>query len=104
MEKYKVELSIQAKNDYKDIIHYIKIVLLEPTTAEKYAKLIKRELTSLEYQPNRFSIIDYDAIKKYQYRKLIIKGYIAFYRIDEIKKVVNVDRILHGASNWKSKL
>lgn len=104
MEKYKVELSIQAKSDYKDIIHYIKYVLLEPITAEKYAKLIKEELISLENQPNRNTIIDYDIIKQYQYRKLIIKSYIAFYRINETKKVVNVDRILYGASNWKSKL
>lgn len=41
LEKYKIELSKQAKNDYKDIIHYIKYVLLEPNAAERYAKLMK---------------------------------------------------------------
>ena len=104
MNKYKVELSIQAKNDYKDIIHYIKYELLEPTIAKKYAELIKNELISLEYQPNRFPVIDNDIIKKYQFRKLVIKNYIVFYRINDIYKVVNVERILYGASNWKNKL
>ena len=104
MEKYKVELSIQAKNDYKSIIRYIKYKLSEPAIAEKYAKLIKSELDSLEYQPQRFAIIDYDIIKEYNFRKLIIKNYIAFYRIDENKKTVNIERILYGATDWKSKL
>ena len=76
----------------------------EPAIAEKYAKLIKSELDSLEYQPQRFAIIDYDIIKEYNFRKLIIKNYIAFYRIDENKKTVNIERILYGATDWKSKL
>ena len=65
LKKYKVQLSIQAKNDYKSIIRYIKYELLEPIIAEKYAKLIKNELNSLEYQPQKFAIIDYDIIKKF---------------------------------------
>ena len=44
LKKYKVQLSIQAKNDYKSIIRYIKYELLEPIIAEKYAKLIKNNL------------------------------------------------------------
>lgn len=104
MNKYKVELSIQAKNDYKDIIHYIKYELIEPTIAKKYAELIKNELISLEHQPNRFPIIDNDIIKQYQFRKLIIKNYIVFYRINNKDKVVNIERILYGASNWNDKL
>ena len=104
MEKYKVELSVQAKNDYKSIIRYIKYKLLEPTIAEKYAELIKNELNGLEYQPQKFSVIDYDIIKKYNFRKLIIKNYIAFYRIKKKKKIVNVERILYGGTDWKNKL
>ena len=95
---------MQAKNDYKEIINYIKYELLEPAIAEKYANLIKNELTSLEYQPNKFPIINYEVIKMYQFRKVVIKNYIAFYRINDKDKVVNVERILYGASDWKNKL
>ena len=104
LKKYKVQLSIQAKNDYKSIVRYIKCELLEPIIAEKYAELIRNELNSLEYQPQKFAIIDYDIIKKYNFRKLIIKNYIAFYRINEDEKIVNVERILYGATDWKNKL
>lgn len=41
LEEYKVKLSIQAKEDYKSIIRYIKYKLLEPNIAERYAELIK---------------------------------------------------------------
>ena len=41
-------------------------------------------------------------LKKYNFRKLIIKNYIAFYRVDENKKLVNVDRILYNKMNWKN--
>ena len=64
MKKYKVQLSNKAKNDYKGIIRYIKYQLLEPTIAEKYAKLIRNELNNLAYQPQKFAVIDYDIIKK----------------------------------------
>ena len=104
MEKYKVQLSIQAKNDYKSIIRYIRYELLEPIIAEKYAELIRNELNSLEYQPQKFAIIDYDIIKKYDFRKLIIKNYIAFYRINEDEKIVNVERVLYNGTDWKNKL
>ena len=104
LEEYKVELSIQAKEDYKSIIRYIKYKLLEQNIAERYAELIKNELNTLKYNPQKFAIIDYDIIKQYKFRKLIIKNYIAFYRINEDKRIVNVERILYGEMDWKNKL
>lgn len=103
-EKYKIQLSIKAKNDLQNIIMYIKNKLQEPNTAKKYAKLIKEELKTLEYNPQRFSIIKMK-IKNYPIiRKLIIKNYIAFYIINEKDKIVSINRILYGASNWKDKI
>ena len=102
LKKYKVQLSNQAKEDYKSIIRYIKYKLLEPNIAERYAELIKNELNTLKNNPQRFAIIDYDIIKKYNFRKLIIKNYIAFYRINEDTKIVNVERILYDGTNWKN--
>ena len=104
MKEYKVELSIQAKEDYKSIIKYIKYKLLESNIAERYAELIKNEINTLKYNPQKFAIINYDIIKQYKFRKLIIKNYIVFYRINEEEKIVNVERILHVTTDWKNKL
>ena len=104
MEKYKIQLSIRAKNDYKKIISYLKNELLEPSIAYKYAELIKNELQTLEYSPERYAIIDDDIVKELEFRKLIIKNYIAFYRVNDEKNIVTVERILYGASNWMNEL
>ncbi|MBO5413103.1 MAG: type II toxin-antitoxin system RelE/ParE family toxin [Clostridia bacterium] len=104
MERYKIQLSIKAKNDYKRIVNYLKNELLEPSIANRYAELINSEIQNLECFPQKYNIIDDDIIKKLEYRKLIIKNYIAFYRINEKEKIVEIHRILYGASNWMKEL
>lgn len=103
-ERYDVKLSIRAKKDLMSIVSYIKDELKEPNIAKKYAKILKTEIESLEYFPQKYSIIDNEKIKDLNMRKHIIKNYIAFYRINEEKKTVNVDRIIYGASDWINKL
>ena len=104
IEKYEIKLSIKAKDDLKSIVDYIKNNLNEPAIANKYAKIIRREIKDLEYYPQKFAIIDDSSVKDLNIRKLIIKNYIAFYRVNEESKVVNVERILYGASNWINEL
>ncbi len=104
MKQYKIKFSKDARNDYLGIIRYIKYRLLEPDIANKYAKLIKEEIKKLEYDPQRFAIIPPDIIKYNNIRKLIIKKYIVFYRINEDEKIVNIERILYSAANWKDKI
>lgn len=82
---------------------YIKNELQEPNIARKYAKLIKEKIKKLEYDPQKFAIIDIKMKNNYNIRKLIINNYIAFYRINEKQKVINIERILYGASEWKDK-
>lgn len=103
-ERYDVKLSIRAKKDLMSIVSYIKDELKEPNIAKKYAKILKTEIESLENFPQKYSIIDNEKIKDLNMRKHIIKNYIAFYRINEEKKTVNVDRIIYGASDWINKL
>ena len=36
--------------------------------------------------------------------QLNIRNYLAFYRVNEEEKVVNVERILYGSSEWINRL
>lgn len=103
-EKYEIQISLRAKNDLINIVKYIKDELKEPSIAEKYASIIKEKIRDLEYNLQRYSIVDNNAIKDLQVRKLIIKRYIIFYRVSENKRIVIIDRILYGASNWINEL
>ena len=78
--------------------------LNEPTIASKYSKIIKEELKTLTYLPQKFAIIDDETIKDLKIRKLNIKNHIAFYRINEDRKIVNVERVLYSSSDWINKL
>ncbi len=102
--KYEVVLSIKAKDDLKGIIFYIKNYLKEPSIARKYAKIIKEEITSLNYFPQRNAIINDDAIANLKIRKIVVKNYIIFYRVSEENNIVSIERILYGASNWINEL
>jgi toxin ParE1/3/4 len=104
LDKYKIQLSINAKEDLKSIIWYIKNELNESEIANNYYKAIKEEIETLEYLPQRYAIIDDDTIKDLKLRKLIIRRYIAFYRINENEKIVSIERIIYGASNWINNL
>lgn len=103
-EKYEILISIKAKEDLKGIVSYIKYNLKEPSIAKKYAKMIKDEIKTLNYYPQRNAIIDNNIIKDLKIRKIIIKNYIIFYRINEEHNIVNIERILYGASNWINEL
>lgn len=103
-EKYKVLLSIKAKEDLKSIVFYIKNNLKEPSIARKYAKVIQEEITSLSYFPQRNAIINDETIINLKIRKIVVKNYIIFYKINEENNIVNIERILYGASNWINEL
>lgn len=102
MNKYSIQLSIEAKNDLKRIISYIKNELREPVIAKKYANLIKQEIKILEYMPQKFSVIDSEVLKDNNFRKIVIKNYIVFYRVNEESRIVNIERILYGKTDWQS--
>jgi len=102
--KYIVRMSIKAKKDIQSIVDYIRYELMELSIARKYEKLIKEEIQRLEYSPQKYAAISSDNVKINNTRKLVVKNYIVFYRINEEEKIVNIVRVLYGRTDWKNKL
>ncbi len=98
MNKYSIEYSKEAKQDLIDIKRYIKYNLQEPAIAQKLISKIKTELDKLKNDPEIFSIIDDDFIKKLEIRKLIVDNYIVFYRIKNNN--IQIVRVMYGKRNW----
>lgn len=98
-EKFNIYVSKRAENDLKEIVLYIKEKLEEPNIARNYSKLLKEKIKTLEHFPERFAIID-----DFRTRKLVIRNYVVFYSINEENRVVNVKRILYGATDWENKI
>lgn len=98
MNQYNIEYSKEAREDLIEIKRYIKYNLQEPQTAQKLISKIKSEIDKLKSNPQMFTIIDDDFIKKFEIRKLIVDNYIVFYRIQTNN--IQIARIMYGRRNW----
>lgn len=98
MSKYIIEYSKDSKQDLIEIKRYIKYNLQEPVTANKLIDKIKREIEKLTDNPEIYSIIDDDLIKKLKIRKITVDNYMVFYRVKD--NSVEVVRIMYGRRNW----
>ncbi len=98
MKKYNIEYSMESKQDLIDIKRYIKYNLQEPNTAQKLITKIKREIDSLKDNPEMYSVIDDDIIKRFKIRKLVVDNYIVFYRIND--ENIQIVRVMYGRRNW----
>ena len=101
MNEYEVRFSPKSKEDIKDIVEYIKDRFKEPLIAKRYVNLFKYEINKLTLFPKKFIAIDEEKIKVSGIRKFAIKNYMVFYRVIEEKRIVSIERILYGASNWE---
>ncbi len=98
MNKYIIEYSKDSKQDLIDIKRYIKYNLQEPTIANDLIAKIKKEINKLANNPEIYSIIDDDFIKKLEIRKIIVDKYIVFYRVKN--NLLEIVRVLYGKRNW----
>lgn len=101
LNEYEVRFSPKSKEDIKDIVGYIKDRFKEPLIAKRYMNLFKDEINKLALFPKKFIAIDEEKIKVPGIRKFAIKNYIVFYRVIEEKRIVSIERILYGASDWE---
>ena len=54
--------------------------------------------------PESCSIIEYYKKRKYPYRKLLIKNYVAIYRVDYKNKLVYISRVVYGGRNYLNEI
>ncbi len=102
MKKYNIEYSKEAKEDLIGIKQYIKYNLQEPEIANKLISKIRKSIKMLNDNPEIYTIIDDDVIRKLEIRKLIVDNYIVFYRIKNDS--IEIVRIMYGRRNWISLL
>ena len=98
MKKYNIEYSKESKEDLIRIKQYIKYNLQEPEIANKLISNIKKSIKTLKDNPEIYTIIDDDMIRKLEIRKLIVENYIVFYRIKDDS--IEIVRIMYGRRNW----
>lgn len=101
---YSIEYLPFALYDLQDITRYIAQELGSPSAAQRIAEGIVAAVDSLADMPYRRAV--YVPIKSLdrEYRTIRHGNYVAFYWIEEQRKVVTVARILYGKTDFSTRL
>ncbi|MDR0916086.1 MAG: type II toxin-antitoxin system RelE/ParE family toxin [Oscillospiraceae bacterium] len=102
MENYKLIIHDAAREDMDGIYRYIAYELMEQGIALKMIDTLEAAISSLVEMPHRCPLVLDEHLRQKNYRKLIIKNYIAFFSIDESTRTVNVERVLYARTDWAS--
>lgn len=100
---YELFFSPKSIYDISEIGKYISVHLHNPTAANKLVDKIYKSIELLKETPYMYQVHYFKQPTKYQYRKIIVKNYLIFYRVTEepTKKVV-ISRIIYAKSNYEN--
>jgi len=104
MGEYSIGISDLAKQDIRSTAEYIKYELLEPAIAENTTEAILDAISTLEDMPDRIGLVNEDRLAEKQIRRLLVKNYSVFFRINESMKAVEIVRVIYSRRDWSSLL
>lgn len=96
MEQYKIGLSDEAKKDLGNISSYILYELKSPQAAEAVLTDLESAIVSLDFLPDRIPLAREDSWKKQGIHAMVVRNYLIYFLIDEVKHQVNIVRIIYG--------
>lgn len=97
----------KANKDLLEIVRYISLTLNNPTAANNFTEQVNKSIGLLSEMPYMCPVHKTVSSNnhKYQYRKLIVKNYIVFYRIEEEpEKTVTISRVLYAGRDFRNTL
>lgn len=98
--KFDILFTAPAVYDLRKIKTYLDGV--NPSIFYTLMKLLKKKMLVVEKEPYIASV--FLVIQNKKYRRIIIKGYVFIYDIDETEQIIYIDRIFHQRENYYYKL
>lgn len=94
--KFDVEISIEAKQDLREIYSYIAFDLKSPINAAGQLDRIESNILSLSELPDRFPLYPHKPWQEKELRYIAVDNYIVFYIADKKSKIVMILRVLYA--------
>ena len=94
MDEYEIIMTPDAVEDLWDLRNYIADILLSPETALEYIRIVREEIASLSQFPARFKPMEDEPWHSRGVRRLLVKNFYVYYRIDEPRKRVSVMNVI----------
>ena len=97
---YKIIVTDEANADIDEIIGYIVNSLKNPIAASKLLSEIEDIYDVLKENPEAFAYCNDDYLRGNGYRKIPVKNYIIFYRVNYETDTVYVMRAIYGRRDY----
>lgn len=97
---YKLLITKEANNDIDEIIEYIVNVLKNPIAARNFLDEIEKSYTIISDNPLTFSLCSDNRLRNDGYRKIPIKNYIVFYKVNKKANTVYIMRVIYGRRDY----
>ena len=96
MKQYTVMLTTQASNQILEYASYIQNELLNPQAARKFVKDLSEAIVGLDTMPQRHPQLEEEPWRSQGVRKMIVRGYLVYFWINEQTAMVHVVAVIYG--------
>lgn len=96
MDVYEIIMTVDAADDLIELRDYIAEVLLAPDTALAYIRMLREKIGTLGVMPERNKCLDDEPWRSRGIRKMMVKNFVIYYRIEESDKRVYVLNIIYA--------
>mgnify|MGYP004662509231 CR=1 FL=1 len=97
---YNVILLPAAEDDYQEILRYFEKQFDSRQAIRTFVKDFSAVLLRLTETPTIYGFSHEEALRLRGYRKFLIGRYVALFKIDDERNVVEIYRIFHGSQNY----
>ena len=96
MRSFEVRVTPSAMAQTWDAVRYVRDELCMPQAAARLLDEIEEAVRSLSSMPNRFHAVRVEPLLSSGVRRMNVRGYSLFYRVDETSSTVDVFAVLYG--------
>lgn len=104
MDTYSINITQFAENQLRDIKNYIVNELHAPEHANHFLDLLENEINTLSQLPQRIALVDEEPWHSEGIHKMVIKNFILYFWIDEVKMIVQVIAVVYKKRNQVKQL
>jgi len=96
MKEWTVTYSDAAKEDIREIGHYIAEALFVPETSREQILRIVEQVSELNFMPERFPVYDTHECRELGLRRMNVDNFAVLYSVDDKIDNVSIVRIFYG--------
>ncbi|MBR2681872.1 MAG: type II toxin-antitoxin system RelE/ParE family toxin [Atopobiaceae bacterium] len=96
MSSYEVRVTPSAMAQIWDAVCYVRDELCMPQAAVRLLDEIEEAVRVLSSMPNRFHAVGVEPLLSSGVRRMNVRGYSIFYRVDEASLTMDVLAVLYG--------